>query len=129
MGMKIRQFEARDLDEAIRIHKTYYEHIFPFPFPADRKFLEAYVVTDDNDKIIIFATLELSVEVASIGDKVIPLWKRAKALKMLQKCAQVKTRTFGFDTLYCIVHNDKWARILRKFGFKDSSGQHLFMKV
>lgn len=119
-----------DIPELYDIHRRFYEKEFDFPFGKEfRPLLDKYLVIDDNDKIITFGSLELSVEAIAITDLARTTREREEALRKLLEALKFSARNHNFNMFHCTIQDPKWESILKKHEFNNCKGSYLYLVV
>lgn len=113
---KIRLLTPEDLPKLREIHDSFYKNQFEFPNFEDN-YLCNFVITDENDKIIIGGGLRNTVEATILTDKNFSVRNRRIALyQVLESCEYIARRS-GFPKLYVVTEDENWKRHLLKQGF------------
>jgi len=123
----IREFRPEDIKEIERIYEKFYKNEFPLPDFLD-KFICAFSVLDENDKLVLSGGVRPILEAVAITDKDNPVRLRRHSLyELLQACSYV-SHNEGYDEIHATVINDpKWENQLRKVGFRDIRGTMLVL--
>ena len=122
----IRCFTPDDLDELRRIHSAHFENEF---FEPDfLRYLCAFTVEDEKG-IITFGGVRHIVECVTVTNKDRNPVDRIKALYQIMDASIFMTKKYGFDQMYVWSQNPKWAKRLRKNGFREPVGQSLILDL
>src|SRR4029077_13259256 len=112
----IRAIEQNDFGTIHEIWKKYYET--QFPFPDFMNYLCAFVVCDDQNRIVTAGGIKLMAEALLITDKNMPLMTRSKAFREMRAALEFMARTRDFNNLYAFIKDDpSWSTILKRVGF------------
>lgn len=127
--MKIRLLRLEDIPELEKIHAKYYANEFPFPLVAGRKHFDKYVVTDNNDNILMFGTLEANVELIALSDLAADIRERRDAYKQLIDISLAGAKYYGFPYIYASAPSDGMEKHLKHRGFIEPVHKILLHKV
>lgn len=126
--MKVRAIESRDLDELKRIHYKFYDDNSNFP-DFLKHYLCAFVIEDNDEKIISAGGLRTIVEAIAITDKDLSARVRMEALyKMMDINAYFAGRN-GYEFLHAFTQDDNWKNHLVKHGFEEKESSCLVGKL
>ena len=126
--MNIRSITKDDIEPLCDIHDKFYKHEFEFP-DFDEKFYCAYVVTDDNDKIITLCAIRPIAEVIALTDKNFSTRKRINAHHESFNVAKYIALQYNHNQIHAFVQDSKWLEQLKTVGFKSTKGQSLVLNV
>ncbi len=115
--MKIRALVPSDLFELQKLHERYYSE---FDFPRFGNMLNAFVITDSKEEIIIAGGVELVGEAVLVTNKEKSRIKIGKALVEAQRCSMFTCRVKGIKDMYAFVKDDEYASHLKQHGFVDA---------
>lgn len=122
----IRNIQKNDFGAIHSIWDKFYKD--QFPFPDFLNYICAFVVCDDNDKIVTAGGIRPIAEVLLITDKSALPRTRIKALVEIKQANEFMARTKGFNNLYAFIKDDAaWQAILERIGFKKE--QVLYMEL
>lgn len=129
--MIIRTMTPDDFDQLKEIHEEHFKKEFDFHDYIGRKFLDKWVVVDDEDKIIVGGGVRLITESIAITDMRRSVRDRQQALHMFLHACSFTSARQGFEGVHAFVmpENEQWIEILRKYGFNDTKGKSLFLQV
>lgn len=128
--MMIRLMNKGDEKELRKIHEKHYKNEFQFPFDDYHHLLDKYIVTDENDDIVIFGALEVVVEAVVITNKDVHINKKRDAFYKILSCLQFSANKNCFPQIHGIAQDEIWEKQLKKrFGFQECKGKYLFLDV
>lgn len=104
------------------IHERYFEHDFPFP-DFMYKFLCAFTVTDEKDKIIAIAGIKPIAESIVLTDKGYSPRDRRYALYQILQASEYISKKHGFTQLHAFIQDDKFYTQMKRAGFDDINGR------
>ena len=114
--VKVRAMKFNDIPKLKELHQKFYSDLeFPdFMY----KFYCGFIVTDENDDIIIGGGLQPTAEVILVTDKDKGGIKIGRALIEACKVSLYVGRKFGLDELVAFIkNNDSYSRHLVRHGF------------
>ena len=117
--MKIRELHYRDKKEIDRIYNEFFDNNEYPDFFNSRIFPCPFVVTDDDEKIILAGGVKLIAEAVVVSDQ--SLSKRARFDALFQALGSSIFIAQGMEhhQVHAFVNNDeKYVRTLQRFGFK-----------
>jgi hypothetical protein len=126
--MKIRALDPLDIDRLRAIHEEHYKDEFLFPDFLNN-FICAFVVVDDDDKIISGGGVRMIAESIMITDKDYPLRPRMSALCQVLDASEFVTKHAGLAELHAFVQDDRWYALLQKVGFLPTRGKPLVLEL
>ena len=116
----IRAIELGDFAGVHNIWKKYYES--QFAFPDFLNYMCAFVVCDDQERIITAGGIKPIAEALLITDKSVGTMTRSRAFGEMRAALEFVARTKGFNNLYAFIKDDpSWSTILGKVGFKSET--------
>ena len=115
--LKIRAVTSNDIEEIRKLHEQFYNQ---FEFPPFPNCLNAFVIEDEKDEIVIAGAIEKVAEAMLVTNKAKSRIKIGKALVEAQRCSMFTCATNGIRDLYAFVDNDDYARHLIQHGFIDA---------
>ena len=121
----IRSITPADMDEVKRLHSLYFPDA---PIPDFLDMLCAYVVEDEKG-IITIAGLEDICECVAVTDLSRSVLDRAYALKLVLNASKDISQRFGYDQIYTFSRSPKWAKRLKRTGFRPSYGEALVLDL
>lgn len=124
--MNIRSYESSDLDELKRIHSLHFGNEFPLPDFLD--YLCVFVVEDDKG-IITFGGIRDIAECVTVTDKDRSTKDKVRALYQILDASSFTAHNLGYDQIYAWSQNPKWAKRLRRTGFRSPDGQSLILDL
>lgn len=125
--MNFRALQVYDIFTLKNLHDKYFGE--EFNCPDFTKMLGAFVVTDDNDKIIMGGGVRKIGETLLVTDKGHPSkTELGRALIEAQNISRYICELNGIEWLHAFVKDEKYARHLIKHGFNPRC-QALSMKV
>lgn len=118
--MKIRETRRSDKEIIDKIYTDFYsKNEYPEFFNEDGKFQCPFVVTDDNDRIIVAGGVKTIVEAVFVTDKNIPPLVRLDALFQGLGSVIFIAKGMKYQQIHAFVNNDEsYTKILQKYGFK-----------
>lgn len=122
----IRNYNPSDLDELKRIHSQHFADEFDLPDFMD--YVCAFVVEDEKG-IISFGGVRDIAECVTVTDKSRDPRERIKALHQILDVSIFVANKMGYEQLYAFSQNPKWARRLRRNGFRSPQGQSLILDL
>lgn len=125
--MNIRALEASDIEQIREIHAKHFSHEFNFP-DFLHNFLCAFVVDDDQGKIISAGGVRAIAEVVIVTDKDYPIRPRRSALYQILDVSEFISKKADFGELHAFVQGDNWQRHLRRIGFLPTKGKALVLE-
>lgn len=117
MALKIRALTHNDLTEVRKLHEQFYAQ---FEFPPFENCLNAFIIEDENDEIVMAGSVEAVAELMLVTNKAKSEIKIGKALVEAQKCSIFTCTSLGIRDAYAFVDNDVYARHLIQHGFVES---------
>lgn len=126
--MKIRALVPSDIEEIRKIHHEHYTHEFDFP-DFLHNFVCAFVVTDDNEKIISAGGVKLIAESIVVTDKNYSVRDRRTALCYVLDASEFITKHADFKELHAFIQDDDWYNHLKKIGFLPTRGKPLVLEL
>jgi len=124
--MEIRVFTPSDMDELKRIHALHYAH--EFEMPQFMYYLSAYLVEDEKG-IISFSGIRHILESVTVTNRDRSPRDRIKALREILEMTKFATLKCGYDQIYVWSQKPKWAKILKKHGFREPQGESLILDL
>lgn len=115
--LKIRALTAQDIAEVARLHAEYYPQ---FEFPPFARCLNAFVIEDENNDIVMAGSVEKVAEVMLVTNKAKSRIKIGKALVEAQKCSAFTCVMNDIRDAYAFVDDDEYAKHLIQHGFSES---------
>jgi len=122
----LRSFTPNDLEELERIHSRHYAH--EFNLPDFLKYACAYIVEDEQG-IITFGGMRYIPECVTVTNRDRRPSDRIRALKQVLSISEFVTVRNGHDQIYVWSQNPRWAKILKKHGFREPQGQSLILDL
>ena len=115
--VKIRLLELDDLPKLVEIHEKFYKDQFEFPIGSDRKQLDKYIVTDENDNILIFGTLEVNAELVALSDLDADIKLRREAYSRIIAANLFGANNYNLPYIYASATSEAMAKHLKHRGF------------
>lgn len=110
------------------IHDKYFKDQFSFGDFVSGYFSRIIAINDSN-QVVAFAGVRPIAEMVAISDLSLPVRERREAyINLLQASMQV-ARMQGFDGLHAFIQDERWEKVVRKFGFRDTKGKALCIEV
>jgi len=125
--MKTRSLTLDDLPRVEELHNKYYGEQFNLPNFMHR-FLNAFAITDDNDKLIIAGGIRPIAETIIVTDKDHSGITLGRALVEAQRVSIYTCQKFEIDYLHAFVKDEAYAEHLKQHGFHPRC-QALSMRV
>lgn len=110
----------------MRIHAENFADEFPLPDFLD--YVCAFVVEDEKG-ILTFGGIRDIAECVTVTDKTRDPRERLKALYQVLDASVYIAQKMKYDQLYVWSQNPKWARRLRRNGFRPPDGQSLILDL
>jgi|SRR5215510_6512614 len=117
MALKIRGVELKDIGELRKLHEEYYSQ---FEFPPFLDCLNAFIIEDDTNEIVMAGSVEKVAEIMLVTNKAKSEIKIGKALVEAQRCAMFTCGRFGIRDAYAFVDNPIYEKHLIKHGFVEA---------
>jgi hypothetical protein len=114
--VKIRDLRSEDLYEISKLHNKYYSE---FDFPRFANMINAFVIEDEKNDIVMAGAVELVGEAVLVTNKEKSRIKIGKALVEAQRCSVFTCKVSGIRDLYAFVKDDEYAKHLIQHGFSD----------
>lgn len=112
----IRSVRKEDFEEIRSIYDRYYKE--EFPFPDFLEYLCAFVVTDNNDRIITAGGVRPIAEILLVTEKSFGTMTRHRAFREILTASKFVALRSGFHNLNAIINNDsKWSGILTRLKY------------
>src|SRR5262245_30101695 len=122
----IRAYQPTDLCELKRIHEKHFAR--EFDLPDFMHYVCAFVVEDDRGIITIGGIRDIA-ECVTVTNKDRTPKDRIRALYHILDASIFVARSMGYDQMYAWSQNPKWARRMRKNGFRPSAGESLILDL
>jgi hypothetical protein len=122
----IRAFLPSDLEELKRIHAKHFANEFHMPEFWD--YVCAFVVEDEQG-IITFGGIRDIAECVTVTNKDRNASDRIQALYNVLDASVFVCQKNGYDQIYAWSQNPKWAKRLRKNGFRPPVGESLILDL
>jgi len=123
--MKIRAMKFTDVGELSRLHNQYYSE---FAFPRFGSMLNAFVIEDDDNSIIMAGGVEKVAEAVLVTNKEKSRIKIGKALVEAQQCSAFTCKVNGIKDMYAFVKDEDYAKHLLQHGFVNCN-KALLMRI
>jgi hypothetical protein len=117
MAIKMRALLNSDIQELQRLHELYFSHL---EFPPFADCLNAFVIEDEKNEIVLGASLEMVAEAMLVTNKAKSEIKIGKALVEAHRYAEYTCRMRGIRDLYAFVDRDSYGEHLKQHGFIES---------
>jgi hypothetical protein len=127
--VNIRLLEMEDLPRLREIHEQFYKQDFPFPIEPNRKHLDRYIITDCDDNILIFGTLEVNAELVALSDLDADIKLRREAYSKLIAANLFGAQNYNLPFIYASATNSAMEKHLRHRGFETPKHPILIHKV
>lgn len=114
--MKARAIELRDLGKLKELHDKHYSQ---FEFPAFFRYLNSFVIEDNDGDIIMAGGIENVAEISLVTNKDKSRVAIGRALLETREIALFTCNKMGIKDLYAFVDNDDYAKHLIQHGFTD----------
>jgi hypothetical protein len=124
----IRALNESDLVRIKEIHERYYKCEFDLP-DFKKHFINAFVVTGDDNRIISVAGIRPILEVVAMTDLSLSARSRIEALRNTLTISAHIADHDGFDEIHAFVQDSRWESNLKKIGFTSTRGHSLVYKV
>jgi hypothetical protein len=112
--MNTRAIRLEDLPIIEKLHERYHSR---FEFPGFGNMLNAFVIEDDNQDIILACAIEKVAEGMLVTDLSKNRIVLGKALVEALRCAEFTCIRHGIRDLYAFVDLDSYAKHLKQHGF------------
>ena len=124
--LKIRPLTLNDIEELSRLHDKFYSE---FDFPHFGNMLNAFIIEDENNEIVMAGGVEKVAEVVLVTNKEKSRIKIGKALVEAQRCSLFTCSVNNIRDMYAFVNNDEYAKHLIQHGFTDVGHRALSMRI
>jgi hypothetical protein len=125
--MKIRQLEPSDMDEINKLHDKFFGHQFE-KTDFTKKFLSSFVITDDDDKMVMGGGVRPIAETIIVTDKDANPHLLGQALLEALRFSLFTCKVNDIEFLHAFVKDEIYAKHLVKHGF-DKRAQAYYMGV
>lgn len=125
----IRLVTKEDLPKLYEIWLKFYKDDFPFPLSSTRKQLDRYVITDNEDNILVFGMIELYPEINAMSNFDASNILRLGAYRKLLRQLEHDSLHYKMNELYASVRGEKWEKLVRKYGFTDPNKKILVKRL
>jgi hypothetical protein len=123
--MIIRALQPNDEEQLKAIHEKFYKQ--DFDYPDFRKFICAFVVVNEDEKVVSGGGIRAIAESIIVTDKDFsPKDRKIALMEMLQSSIYFGNKT-GFDQIHAFVTDDKWYEKLKQYGFNDCKGRVVYI--
>jgi hypothetical protein len=126
MALKIRLLRKEDVPRLKEIHDRDYPDL---EFFLDRPLLSAFVIEDEEDRIILAGGVEGIAESLLLTDKTQSRIKIGKALVEAQRFSLFTCGRHNVQELYAFVTDDDYAKHLIQHGFQKREDTVLRMRL
>lgn len=126
MGLKIRTLSNSDIPKLKEIHDRDYPEL---EFFLDRPLLSAFVIEDNDDKIVLAGGIEGIAESLLLTDKTQSRIKIGKALVEAQRYSLFTCGRHNIQELYAFVSDEEYADHLLRHGFEKRENIVLRMRL
>lgn len=123
--MNVRQMKYSDLPTIEALHNKYYPQ---FNFPDFMHLLNAFVIEDDKDNIILGGGIEAIANTLLVTNQEMSRVKIGRALVEAQRIALFTASKYGIKEIVAFVDNDEYVKHLIKHGFSESH-KMLYMRL
>jgi hypothetical protein len=117
MALRTRGLLPSDLKKIRELHDRYFPQ---FEFPEVLSCINAFVIDDENNDIVVAGFIEQVAEAMLITNKAKSEIKIGKALIEAQRVSIFTCQQFGMRDLYAFVDTDVYAKHLIQHGFDES---------
>lgn len=124
--MNIRAINPNDINQLRIIHSKFFKDEFDFPNFLNN-YLCAYLVTNDNDEIIVAGGVKTIAESVILTNMDLSVRERMIGLRSIQQVNQFVCNKFNYNELHAFVQNDDWAHHLTNVGFNPVVGKCLVL--
>jgi IMP cyclohydrolase len=114
--MIIRALQPNDIEQLKQIHIWHYRNEFEFPDFLNN-YLCAFVVTDNNGRIISGGGVRAIAEAVVVTDKNRSVKDRRDALLQVLDASCFITKQADFPRLHAVTDDEQWAKHLENVGF------------
>jgi hypothetical protein len=126
--MNTRPLHPTDLEKLRAIHSKFYKDEFNFP-NFFGTFLNGFVITDDNDRILIGGGVKPLAESIIITDKDMNTISLGRALVETINVSKAICRHNALQQLHAFVQDEVYGRHLLAHGFEPVKGQALVLNL
>lgn len=126
--MNIRQINPSDVNKIRKIYNEYFNEEFEFPDFLSG-YLSSFVVTSDEDKIIIAGGVRTIAESVIITDKSCPITPRREALQEILTVSAFTASFHEYKQLHAFIQDENWLRHLKRVGFKETVGKSIVLNL
>lgn len=127
--VKIRLLELEDLPRLVEIHSKFYKDEFEFPIGVNRKQLDKYIITDMEDNILLFGTLEVNAELVALSDLDADIKLRREAYSKLIAANLFGAMNYNLPYVYASAPSPTMEKHLKHRGFETPKHPILIHKV
>lgn len=124
----IRELRIDDLKRLREIHSKYFSEEFDFP-NFFQGFLNAFVILDDNEDIIVAGGVKLIPESIIITNKEKEIKPKLEALYSALELSEYVCRKHNYDQLHAFIQDEKWLSQLLRHGFKPTVGKSIVKNI
>ena len=124
--MITRALTPNDIKKVLDLHKRHYNE---FEFPEFDRMLNAFIIEDDNQEVIMAGGIEQVAESVLVTNKDMSRIKIGRALVEAQQIVAFTCKQFGIREVYAFVNNEEYAAHLIQHGFSKHGLTALSMKV
>lgn len=122
--MIIRALKEEDMEEIKSLHAKYFEKDFEEP-DFSKGYLGAFVITDDDGKIVMAGGVRPIAETILVTDKERNPHMLGDALLEALRYSLFTCARFKIEELFAFVKDEHYGRHLRKYGFTEREGKAL----
>ena len=126
--MKIRALTKEDMEQVEDIHDRFYASEFEKP-DFSKGFLGAFVVTDDDGKIVMAGGVRPIAETILVTDKEVNPHLLGDALLEALRYSLYTCSRYKIDELLAFVKDESYGKHLKKYGFVKREGTALIMEL
>lgn len=126
MALKIRALLPNDIQDIWELHEKYYNQ---FEFPPFPDCLNAFVIEDEFDEIVMAGAVEKVAETMLVTNKAKSEIKIGKALVEAQRCSVFTCAVNGIRDMVAFVDNNNYAQHLIQHGFVESKNRALRLRI
>lgn len=126
MSLNIRAVRPEDIPVLQRLHDSFYPDL---EFPDFHFLLSAFVIEDENQRIVMAGGIEGVGEALLVTNKNVNSVLAGKALMEAHRFSLFSCARLGLRNLIAITHEETYTKHLIQHGFAKREGTLLSMKV
>ena len=121
----IRELKGSDTQEANNIYRRFYSGN---EYPNFQKLNQPFVVTNNDNEIVVVGGLKLIAEAVFVTDRRHPVRVRLNALIQALGSTIFIARELGHDQIHAFVNNDEtYVKAMKRYGFAELNAKLLVL--